>query len=111
MSTSSKTALVLCAFTATLGLLGTARAELADQSPAQKKIQAQNITNVKSGKYEACFGVALKGQNGCYAGPGTTCAGTSTVDYQGSAYKIVPKGTCESISTPKGHGSLKPVVG
>lgn len=56
---------------------------------------------------ERCFGVSLKGQNDCAAGPGTTCAGTSSVDYQGNAWKYVPKGTCLSITTPKGKGSLE----
>ena len=57
---------------------------------------------------ENCYGVALAGQNDCAAGPGTTCAGTSTVDYQGNAWKLVAKGTCTSIETPNGNGSLKP---
>lgn len=55
---------------------------------------------------EKCYGVALKGQNDCAAGPGTTCAGTSKVDYQGNAWKYVAKGTCVSIKTPKGMGKL-----
>ena len=38
---------------------------------------------------EKCYGVALKGQNDCAAGPGTTCQGTSTVDFQGNAWKFV----------------------
>src|SRR6516164_11173313 len=63
---------------------------------------------VKSGKMEKCYGVALKGQNDCYAGAGTTCAGTSTVDYQGNAFKLEPKGTCTTMNTPKGAGSLTP---
>ena len=46
---------------------------------------------------EKCFGVALRGKNDCAAGPGTTCAGTSKVDYQGNAWKIVPKGTCSTV--------------
>jgi uncharacterized membrane protein len=49
---------------------------------------------------EKCFGVALKGQNDCAAGPGTTCAGTSKVDYQGNAWKLVPKGTCATMKVP-----------
>ena len=56
---------------------------------------------------EKCFGVALKGKNDCKAGAGTTCAGTSKVDYQGNAWKYVPAGTCTSIKTPKGMGSLE----
>ena len=50
---------------------------------------------------EKCFGVSLAGQNDCAAGPGTTCAGTSTVDYQGNAWTLVPKGTCTTIELPK----------
>ncbi|HEX2890646.1 DUF2282 domain-containing protein [Vineibacter terrae] len=59
---------------------------------------------------EKCYGVALKGQNDCAAGPGTTCQGTSTVDFQGNAWKFVQGGTCASIVLPNGkHGSLKPM--
>ena len=49
---------------------------------------------------EKCFGVSLAGQNDCAAGPGTTCAGTSTVDYQGNAWTLVDAGTCASIELP-----------
>lgn len=58
---------------------------------------------------ERCYGVAMAGKNDCAAGPGTTCAGTAKVDYQGNAWKYVPTGTCTSIKTPKGTGSLTPV--
>ena len=58
---------------------------------------------------EKCYGVSRAGKNDCAAGPGTTCAGTSKVDYQGNAWKYVPKGTCSTIKTPKGMGSLMPV--
>jgi uncharacterized membrane protein len=57
---------------------------------------------------EKCYGVALAGQNDCKAGAGTTCAGTSKVDYQKDAWKLVPAGTCTAIKTPNGFGSLKP---
>ncbi|MFN3892470.1 MAG: DUF2282 domain-containing protein [Beijerinckiaceae bacterium] len=59
---------------------------------------------------EKCFGVALKGQNDCAAGAGTTCAGTSKIDYQGNAWKLVPRGTCQktaSKTSPTGFGQLK----
>jgi len=49
---------------------------------------------------EKCYGVSLAGENDCAAGPGTTCAGTSTVDYQGNAWTLVPEGTCASIDVP-----------
>jgi len=49
---------------------------------------------------EKCYGVALAGQNDCAAGPGTTCAGTSSVDYQGNAWSFVPAGTCKKMKLP-----------
>ena len=55
---------------------------------------------------EKCYGVALAGKNDCKAGAGTSCAGTAKVDYQGNAWKNVPKGTCVTIKTPSGMGSL-----
>lgn len=60
------------------------------------------------GEKEKCYGVSLAGQNDCAAGPGTSCAGTSTVDYQGNAWTYVDEGTCLDIETPKGNGSLEP---
>ncbi len=59
---------------------------------------------------EKCYGVALKGQNDCAAGPGTTCQGTSTIDFQGNSWKFVRGGTCTNIVVPGGkHGSLTPI--
>ncbi len=71
---------------------------------------AQAEPNVPSnvGK-EKCFGVSLAGQNDCAAGPGTSCAGSSKANYQGNAWKLVPKGTCVTIETPLGKGSLVPI--
>ncbi len=58
---------------------------------------------------EKCYGIALKGQNDCKAGEGTSCAGTSTIDYQGNAWKLVPEGTCTTTRTPFGPGSLEEI--
>ncbi len=58
---------------------------------------------------EKCYGVAKAGKNDCAAGPGTSCAGTSKTDYQGNAWKLVDKGTCTKMETPKGKGSLSPI--
>lgn len=59
---------------------------------------------------EKCYGVSLAGMNDCAAGPGTTCQGTSTVDFQGNAWTLVAGGTCESIVVPGGrNGSLEPL--
>jgi uncharacterized membrane protein len=57
---------------------------------------------------EKCFGVSLKGQNDCAAGA-HSCAGSATSDYDGQSFKLVPKGTCVAITTPKGKGSLESV--
>lgn len=56
---------------------------------------------------EKCYGIALKGQNDCAAGAGTTCAGTSMADYQGNAWKAVPKGTCVSMNVNGHMGALE----
>ena len=66
--------------------------------------------SAQAAEMEKCYGVALAGQNDCAAGPGTTCAGTSTMDYQGNAWKLVPAGTCATMETPKGMGSLEPIA-
>ena len=55
---------------------------------------------------DKCYGIALAGKNDCAAGAGTSCAGTSTIDYNAHAWKYVAKGTCAGITTPNGHGSL-----
>ena len=60
---------------------------------------------------EKCYGVAMKGKNDCAAGPGTTCAGTSKVDYQGNSWSYVPKGTCATMKLPGDRmGSLQPLA-
>ena len=57
-----------------------------------------------------CYGVALAGKNGCAAGPGTSCAGTSTVDYQGNAWSYENKDDCLSFERPDGtNGSLEEI--
>ena len=116
MSTRARSMLIAGALTAALGSLGTlsVSAQAAEQmTPQQMKMMMEKNmkktqTRLKTGKFDQCYGVALKGHNDCYAGAGTTCAATSTADYQGNAFKLVPKGTCESIQTPSGPGSLTP---
>ncbi len=67
-----------------------------------------------AGAKEKCYGVAMKGKNDCSAGPGTSCAGTSTVDYQGNAWKYVSKGTCTdmggSLTAKQGNMAPKPMM-
>jgi len=61
--------------------------------------------NIK-GRKQKCYGVALAGENDCKAGAGTSCAGSSSSDYQTSAWSYTPKGVCGFIVTPKGKGSI-----
>mgnify|MGYP000995648914 CR=1 FL=1 len=49
---------------------------------------------------EKCYGISMAGANDCAAGPGTSCAGSSTIDYQGNAWELVPTGTCETTMIP-----------
>lgn len=64
-------------------------------------LTAHTTTAVNAQSQEKCFGVALAGANDCAAGPGTSCAGTSKVDYQGNAWSLVPEGSCATTELPK----------
>jgi len=79
---------------------GAALAQGMDKKPDAKDMPKAGM--------EKCYGVSMAGKNDCAAGPGTTCAGTSKVDYQANAWKYVAKGTCTTMKTPKGMGSLMP---
>ncbi len=59
------------------------------------------------GRKDKCYGIALAGENDCKAGKGTSCEGTSTVDFQGNSWTFAPKGSCEFIVSPEGPASLK----
>ena len=74
-------------------------AALASMAAAGPLTEEEAAAATAAGK-EKCYGVALKGQNDCAAGPGTTCQGTSTVDYQGNAWKFVDGGTCMTMELP-----------
>ncbi len=77
-----------------------------------------HVTPAEAQAKEKCYGVSLAGKNDCAAGPGTTCAGTSTVDWQGNAWTLVPAGDClkygveqsAEFQLPEGRkGSLEPL--
>ncbi|MDL2408437.1 DUF2282 domain-containing protein [Rhizobium calliandrae] len=88
------------------GAVTTALASIAAAAPLTKA----EVSAATAAHKEKCYGVALKGQNDCAAGPGTTCQGTSTVDFQGNSWKFVQGGTCASLDIPGGrHGSLTPL--
>ncbi len=52
---------------------------------------------------EKCYGVAKAGKNDCQTAS-SSCAGTAKADNVGSAFIVVPKGTCDKIA----GGSLSP---
>ncbi|GLQ56539.1 BufA1 family periplasmic bufferin-type metallophore [Devosia nitrariae] len=84
-------------------------AALSSFAHAAPMTEAEMSAAMDAGK-EKCYGVSLAGMNDCAAGPGTTCQGTSTVDYQGNAWTLVPGGTCTSIEVPGDRaGSLEPL--
>ncbi len=78
---------------------------------AAATIAISPTTAVAAGAKEKCFGIALKGKNDCAAGPGTSCAGTSTANYQGNAWKYTAKGACVKAggSLTAKKGNTKPV--
>ncbi|MEL7099616.1 MAG: DUF2282 domain-containing protein [Pseudomonadota bacterium] len=63
-------------------------------------VTAHSTTGAEAAGKEKCYGISLAGENDCAAGAGTTCAGTSTVDYQGNAWTLVDAGTCTEIELP-----------
>jgi uncharacterized membrane protein len=90
-------------------LAGAVAAALASMAAAAPMTQDEVKAAMDAGM-EKCYGVALAGQNDCAAGPGTTCQGTSTVDYQGNAWKFVDGGTCATMELPDGRmGSPEPL--
>jgi uncharacterized membrane protein len=90
----------LAAAAFTLAALASGLAQAQDRGSMEKGSMA------KPAAMEKCYGVSMAGKNDCAAGPGTTCAGTSKVDYQANAWKNVPAGACVKIKTPHGMGSL-----
>lgn len=84
---------VASAFAAAIGLAASTAPAMAEEAAEEK-----------------CYGVAKAGENKCAAGGDTSCAGTSTIDYQGNAWTLVPKGTCTTMKLPGGReGSLTPL--
>lgn len=72
--------------------------------------EAETVAEAPEAEKIKCYGVSLAGKNDCAAGPGTSCAGTSVVDYQGNAWTYVDAGTCETMERGDGtFGSLEPI--
>lgn len=90
-------------------LAGAVAAALSSSAFAGPLSQAEGEAAMSAGK-EKCYGVSLAGMNDCAAGPGTTCQGTSTIDFQGNAWAFVPGGTCANIKVPGDRaGSTEPL--
>lgn len=114
MATKLTVAKALAAGVAVAAIAGMAQAKpnaqltVAEDAPAEvkEKFNKWKAGEKVKGRPEKCFGIALKGENDCAAGKGTSCEGTSTVDFQGNAWTYVPKGVCEHVVTPHGKGSL-----
>jgi len=77
----------------------TATKSLALLGAVTAAVTAHGVTEAEAQAQEKCYGISLAGENDCAAGPGTSCAGTSTVDYQGNAWTFVPAGTCSDFSS------------
>src|SRR5258708_34955108 len=94
MSTRPKVSVAILASAITAAVASVAFAAPLTKAEADAAVAAHK---------EKCFGVSLKGQNDCAAGPGTTCQGTSTVDFQGNAWTFVQGVTCTNLLVPGGH--------
>ncbi len=105
MSNAKMSALVAGALAAAVGALAASSAIAQNNmEDAMKKQQMKTMETLNTGKFEKCFGVALKGQNDCFAGAGTTCAGTSSADYQGNSFKLVAQRHVHRDADAKRHG-------
>lgn len=74
-------------------------------------LAASPVFAAEGGK-EKCYGISKAGENDCANAAGThSCAGNSTVNYDGQDWKYAAKGTCEKLggkSAPfKGQGIPK----
>jgi uncharacterized membrane protein len=95
---SGSALLVASAFATAIGLAAATQA----QTPPSDK--------------EKCYGISEAGKNDCASTGNNTCAGTSKVDYDKGAWKLVNKGTCVSVEVTlkdgtKRKGSLEPIKG
>lgn len=68
-------------------------------------LAASTTSTAAASEQENCYGIALKGQNDCAAAQ-HSCAGQATISYDGQSWKSVPKGTCTTMKSPYGPGSL-----
>ena len=79
-----------------------------------------STNSAKADDFEKCYGVSKAGGNDCASEGANSCAGTSKVDYDTMAWKLVKTGTCTAMevdakaadgSVTKRKGSLAPLKG
>ena len=99
---SAATALIAAA---TLAACSGGTDEKTDAGSEEVAVGSNEVTKVTIADREKCYGIAKAGENDCKAGEGTSCAGTSLLDYQGNAWQYVETGKCEAIG-----GSLTAVA-
>ncbi|MEO0871364.1 MAG: DUF2282 domain-containing protein [Pseudomonadota bacterium] len=109
MNTSRLSGSIALAAAAGLAAACSGGADAPTEAPAAGEGETTEVAATEEVAKEKCYGVSLAGKNDCAAGPGTSCAGTSVVDYQGNAWTYVDAGTCETIETPNGMGSLEAI--
>lgn len=63
-------------------------------------VAGATAAQAQSNEKEKCYGVSKAGQNDCAAGK-NSCAGTSRVDNDPTAWKLVAKGSCEKMGGKK----------
>jgi len=114
MSKMTKIGTVATSFLAAATLAACSQGAPEATETAAKEGETTEVASAEKAKKEKCFGTSLAGKNDCAAGPGTSCAGTSTVDYQGNAWAYVDADSCVpaggSLTEKEGNEAPVPVT-
>ena len=107
MNTTRLKSTIALAAAASLAAACSGSEDAPTEAPAAGE-EAETVAATDDAAKEKCFGISLAGANDCAAGEGTSCAGTSVIDYQGNAWTYVDEGTCVTIERPDGSfGSIE----
>lgn len=87
MTKSNKMASAATAFIAAAALSACSGGASDATSETAEAEGAGDVTEVAAAPKTKCYGISKAGENDCAAGEGTSCSGTSVVDYQGNAWK------------------------
>lgn len=91
-------AAAVSAMAGALLLAGAASAQAPAPGAPAAEAPAVEAPAAEAGPMERCFGTAPAGQNGGVGLGGDTAK--STVDYQGDAWSMVPRGACQTMALP-----------